>query len=199
MNSWPYVTGGIPDERFARGKVPMTKEEVRVICLAKLRLPVGGVLWDVGAGTGSVAVEAAVLGRGQVYAVERDPQGLELIRANVERFGLGNVRVVGGEAPGVLADLPDPDRVLVGGSGGRLEEILLEADRRLRPGGVVVVPAITVETVGRTLEAFRRLGYREETVTVSVAKARGVGGNHMWTALNPITVIAGRRDEAGDG
>ncbi len=145
--SWPYVTGGVPDDLFVRGKVPMTKEEVRVVCLAKLRLPAGGVFWDVGAGTGSMAVEAAILGRGQVYAVERDPEGLDLIRANLDRFGLDNVHVVAGEAPDVLADLPDPDRVLVGGSGGHLTEILQEVNRRLKPEGVVVVPAITVEKV----------------------------------------------------
>ena len=122
---WPYASSGIPDELFIRGDVPMTKQEVRAVALAKLRLTATDTVWDVGAGTGSVSIEAALVARaGSVWAVERNAAGVRLIRENADAFGCGNVHAVPGVAPEALAKLPVPDAVFVGGSAGELPSIV---------------------------------------------------------------------------
>ena len=127
---------GVPDEAFVRGKVPMTKEEIRCVALSKLRLGETSVVYDIGAGTGSVAVEAARMAfRGHVYAVERNPEGLKLIRENQEALRAAGLTVVSGEAPEALEGLPAPDQVFIGGSGGRLSEILAAVLRKIRASG----------------------------------------------------------------
>ncbi|MGB9858414.1 MAG: precorrin-6Y C5,15-methyltransferase (decarboxylating) subunit CbiT, partial [Moorellaceae bacterium] len=130
---WPYYTPGIPDELFRRGKVPLTKEEIRILTLSKARLAPGQTVYDVGSGTGSLTVEAArLVAPGIVYAVEKDPEALDLTRANVASFGLENVAIVAGKAPEVLADLPPADRIFIGGSAGGLRAILEHCFQRLR-------------------------------------------------------------------
>ena len=136
------------DEWMIRGKVPMTKSEVRAVSLSKLELRPDSVLWDIGAGTGSVSVEASFfLPDGQVYAVEKKPEALELIRKNVEKFRRENVTAVAGEAPDVLRGLPDPTHVFLGGTSGRMREIL-DALRRRNPAVRVVANAISLESLG---------------------------------------------------
>ena len=144
---WPYASSGIPDELFIRGDVPMTKQEVRAVALAKLRLTATDTVWDVGAGTGSVSIEAALIARaGSVWAVERNATGVRLIRENADAFGCGNVHAVPGVAPEALAKLPVPDAVFVGGSAGELPSIVeaaLEKNSQVR----LCVPCVTVETL----------------------------------------------------
>lgn len=130
---WPYASSGIPDELFIRGDVPMTKQEVRAVALAKLRLTATDTVWDVGAGTGSVSIEAALVARaGSVWAVERNAAGVRLIRENADAFGCGNVHAVPGVAPEALAKLPVPDAVFVGGSAGELPPSWRRRSRRTR-------------------------------------------------------------------
>ncbi len=129
----PLVTHGLPDTAFLRGKVPMTKEEVRVVSIAKLQLRADSVVYDIGSGTGSIAVEIARLSPEiQVFAIERKPEAVELIRQNAERFGTRNLRIVEAYAPEGLAALPTPTQVFLGGTGGRMKEILAELGRKLR-------------------------------------------------------------------
>ena len=153
---WPYASSGIPDELFIRGDVPMTKQEVRAVALAKLRLTATDTVWDVGAGTGSVSIEAALVARaGSVWAVERNAAGVRLIRENADAFGCGNVHAVPGVAPEALAKLPVPDAVFVGGSAGELPSIVeaaLEKNSQVR----LCVPCVTVETL---TEACAPLGF----------------------------------------
>ena len=144
------------DEWFIRGKVPMTKSEVRAVSISRLELAPDSVLWDVGAGTGSVSVEASfLLPEGQVYAVEKNPQAVELIRRNREKFGRDNLTVVPGDAPGALGQLPDPTHVFLGGSGGRMGEILDLAMGR-NPRVRVVINTISLESLGEELEEAAR-------------------------------------------
>lgn len=188
----PAGTFGIPDSGFVRGQVPMTKEEVRAAALSKLRVAPGGTYWDVGAGTGSVSVAISALARdGRVLAVERDPEACGLILENAARFGAGNLTLVQGEAPAALGDLPAPDGVFVGGSGGSLEDILktaLEKNPRVR----VVVAAVTLETLSRGAALLDALPFAGVEVSqITVARARELGRYHLMTGQNPVFLLSG--------
>ncbi|MDB1920275.1 precorrin-6y C5,15-methyltransferase (decarboxylating) subunit CbiE [Collinsella aerofaciens] len=190
---WPYASSGIPDELFIRGDVPMTKQEVRAVALAKLRLTATDTVWDVGAGTGSVSIEAALVARaGSVWAVERNAAGVRLIRENVAAFGCGNVHAVPGVAPEALAKLPVPDAVFVGGSAGELPSIVeaaLEKNSQVR----LCVPCVTVETLTEAcalLSGSRFKGF--EACQVSAARAEAVGSHHLMKAQNPVFLVSAR-------
>lgn len=190
---WPYASSGIPDELFIRGDVPMTKQEVRAVALAKLRLTATDTVWDVGAGTGSVSIEAALIARaGLVWAVERNATGVRLIRENADAFGCGNVHAVPGVAPEALAKLPVPDAVFVGGSAGELPSIVeaaLEKNSQVR----LCVPCVTVETLTEAcalLSGSRFKGF--EACQVSAARAEAVGSYHLMKAQNPVFLVSAR-------
>lgn len=190
---WPYASSGIPDELFIRGDVPMTKQEVRSVALAKLRLTATDTVWDVGAGTGSVSIEAALVARaGSVWAVERNVAGVQLIRENADAFGCGNVHAVPGVAPEALAKLPVPDAVFVGGSAGELPSIVeaaLEKNSQVR----LCVPCVTVETLTEAcalLSGSRFKGF--EACQVSAARAEAVGSHHLMKAQNPVFLVSAR-------
>ena len=195
VRKWEYVTPGIPDACFVRDGVPLTKEEVRCLTVCKARLKSDSVIFDIGAGTGSLAVEAALQAReGKVYAVEKDPRAAELIAANARQFGAGNLCVVPGEAPGALAGLPFADRIIVGGSGGRLKEILAAAAEKLNPGGLVVVNAVTVETLATAVETLKRPAYKEVNVfCLTVARIEKAGQAKVWKGMNPVFLVVGER------
>lgn len=190
---WPYASSGIPDELFIRGDVPMTKQEVRAVALAKLRLTATDTVWDVGAGTGSVSIEAALVARaGSVWAVERNVAGVQLIRENADAFGCVNVHAVPGVAPEALAKLPVPDAVFVGGSAGELPSIVeaaLEKNSQVR----LCVPCVTVETLTEAcalLSGSRFKGF--EACQVSAARAEAVGSHHLMKAQNPVFLVSAR-------
>lgn len=190
---WPYASSGIPDELFIRGDVPMTKQEVRAVALAKLRLTATDTVWDVGAGTGSVSIEAALVARaGSVWAVERNAAGVRLIRENADAFECGNVHAVPGVAPEALAKLPVPDAVFVGGSAGELPSIVeaaLEKNSQVR----LCVPCVTVETLTEAcalLSGSRFKGF--EACQVSAARAEAVGSHHLMKAQNPVFLVSAR-------
>lgn len=190
---WPYASSGIPDELFIRGDVPMTKQEVRAVALAKLRLTATDTVWDVGAGTGSVSIEAALVARaGSVWAVERNAAGVRLIRENADAFGCGNVHAVPGVAPEALAKLSVPDAVFVGGSAGELPSIVeaaLEKNSQVR----LCVPCVTVETLTEAcalLSGSRFKGF--EACQVSAARAEAVGSHHLMKAQNPVFLVSAR-------
>ncbi len=184
---WPL---GLPEGAFAHRSGMITKAEVRAVTLAALRLHERAVLWDIGAGCGSVSIEAAALLRnGRVCAVERDAEQLAHLEANRGRFGAGNVCVVAGEAPQALLDLPDPDAVFIGGSGGHLKEILDASARRLRPGGRVVLNLVALEHVAQTNEWARDQAWRFSASHVSISRSVATAGLTRMEALNPVFVI----------
>lgn len=190
------VTGGIPDVLFLRGEVPMTKEEVRTISLSKLHLKKDSIVYDIGAGTGSVSIEAARLRDvGHVYAVETKEEAVELIRENARKFGTDNLTVVPGMAPETLEELPAPDVVFIGGSKGHLKEII-DVIVKKNPKARVVLNAITLETVMEALECLKNRKYLEdEIVQIQISKARKIGSYHMMTGQNPVYVISFTLDE----
>lgn len=185
------VTHGVADEAFLRSQVPMTKSEIRSISLSKLQLEEDSVIYDIGAGTGSVSVEAALQAwAGKVYAVEKKPEAAELIRQNSYRFGTANLEVVEGIAPQALKGLPAPTHAFVGGSSGNLREIL-ELLLKKNPCVRVVLNAITLETVAEALQCLRELPVQQEDIAVvSVGKARKAGELHMMMGQNPVYIIS---------
>lgn len=185
-----FAAPSLADGDFLRGKAPMTKEEVRALVISKLHIAPNHTVWDVGAGTGSVSVEAALAAsRGTVCAIERNADAIELMRKNREAFGLTNLVVVEGEAPAALADLPAPDRVFIGGSAGNLDAIIGTAFSA-NPRARICVTAITLETLSASLECLRSRGIEDaDIVQVSVARADKVGSYHLMRAENPIYII----------
>lgn len=189
---WPYAASGLPDEVFLRGKAPMTKSEIRAVIAAKLRLREDSQVVDIGAGTGSVTVEAALTAsQGHVWALEREAEAAALCRQNAERFALDNVTVIEGSAPESLPALPQVDRVFIGGSGGRMEEIIARfAAQPVR----MVISAITVESVSEALTALEKYGFQElEIVQIAAARSKKAGSKHLMMGLNPITILSGER------
>lgn len=193
------MSSGIPDECFIRGKVPMTKREVRAVVLALLEPEPEDILYDVGAGTGSVAVEMGLHARrGQVYALEENSQAVELIEANRKEFGTYNVCVVPGRAPETMEDLPAPHAVFIGGSKGNMKAIL-EMVKEKNPLVRVVVSAITIETLQEGTRLLGEMGYEDVAVCqVSVSRAQKTGRYHMFGALNPIFLISGKGQDNGE-
>ncbi len=180
--------------RHSRGLI--TKDEVRAATLHRLRLPASGVLWDVGGGSGSVSLEAARLSPGlAIYTIEKKPEEQDNIRHNIRSCAAYSIRLVKGEAPEALTHLPDPDRVFIGGSGKRLEEILRAAASRLLPGGRIVVNAVLASTRESACAILAGLGFQVACSTISVQRYQ-YGSEHQLSAgtaqsCNPITIVTG--------
>ena len=194
MGKWPYKTLGIPDEQFIRDQVPMTKEEVRVVTLAKARLSEDHIIYDIGAGTGSISIEAArQASRGTVYAIEKNPLALDLIKRNKTAFEIVNVEIVAGEAPAALNNLPAPDRVIIGGSGGNLAEILALIESKTEKPIRIIVNAIVLETLFSAVQYFKESDYEVEITQVAVTKAKNISDLHMMQAQNPVFIVSAER------
>ena len=178
------------DEELIRGKVPMTKEEVRTISIAKLELTKDAVLYDIGAGTGSVSVEAALQSPEiRVYAVEKKPEGIDLIRENKIKFRTDNLEIIEGTAPEVLDNLEIPTHVFIGGSSGNLKEIL-KCVRRKNPNVRIVMNVISLETIKESMEALEEgLLTNPEILQISASRSRKLGAYHMMTGMNPVYII----------
>lgn len=187
-------THGIKDECFIRGKAPMTKEEVRTVSLMKLGLSEDSVCYDVGAGTGSVAVEMALRAhQGKVYAIEKKEDALALILENKKKFAADNLEIVGGCAPEAMEELPVPTHAFIGGSSGNLKEIIRLLLNK-NPEVKIVINCITLETVGEAMEAIREFDFQEkDIVQMSVSRSKEVGRYHMMMGENPIYIFTCRR------
>jgi len=172
---------GQPDGEFESVRGQITKAEVRAVALSKLKLAPNGVLWDIGAGSGALAIEAARLTpRGAVYAIERDAEQIGCLQRNIARHGATNVHVVHGEAPEALVDLPRPQSVFIGGSGGRLAKLLEVAPLPL------VMNLAVIEHVGTVLQRFPAA----EVVQLSIARGAVMSDGHRLAALNPVYVVS---------
>ena len=177
------------DEWFIRGEIPMTKSEVRAVSVSKLELCRDNIVYDIGAGTGSVSAEAALkVPEGHVYAFEQKEEGCALIRANAEKAGVKNLTVVPGKAPESLYGYPAPDRVFLGGSSGNMEEIL-DLVTELNPAVQLVINVIALESLSQAMEWFRKKGWEPEVVCMQVSRAAKRGPYHMMQAQNPIYVL----------
>lgn len=190
----PSVVPFLHEDAFAK-RVPkkglITKLEVRLLSLAKLGLTAESVVWDIGAGSGSVAIEAGLLApEGRVYAIEVDPEGVSICEENVRAHGADNVTVIAGRAPEALAELPTPDAVFVGGSKGSLVPIIDAALERLAPGGRLVINAVTLENAAEAYQALRGRGLVPDVTLLQVSRAEPLAHYLRYEALNPIQIFA---------
>ncbi|HIU64815.1 MAG TPA: precorrin-6y C5,15-methyltransferase (decarboxylating) subunit CbiE [Candidatus Avacidaminococcus intestinavium] len=193
LNSKPQKKQGIhglPDESFVRAKVPMTKQEVRSVALSKLTPKATDIIYDIGAGTGSVSIELALLSPlGAVYAFERNEEAIKLLEINRERFGVDNLNIIKGEASQALSEAPVPDCVFIGGSGGKLE-VMLDDIYAKNSRAKIVVTAITIETLAQTMQYYAtKKDYLTEVVNVFVARSQKAGPYNLMKAQNPVYVI----------
>ena len=186
-----YPVMGIDDDQFFTAKKLITKQEVRAVTLAKLQLQNDLVLWDIGAGSGSVSIEAGnLMPNGKIFALEKNPQYMTFLRDNLKKFAARNVMLIEAYAPDGFDDLPDPDRVFIGGSGGMLEDIIDAIDRRLKPEGFIVLNAVTLDTLTKSVEFLEDHGYTVEVTCVNVAKTRGLTEYKMFESHNPVYIIS---------
>jgi precorrin-6Y C5,15-methyltransferase (decarboxylating) len=187
---WEYRSPGIPDELFKKGKSPMTKEEIRAITLSKARIKKDSVVYDIGSETGSITIEATLLANeGRVFSIEKNLDRCRTIRENIREFKVLNVEVIEGEAPRVMRPLPIADRIIIGGSGGKIGKILEGCVEKLDQEGIVVINAIKSETVREATAALRDLDFNFCLTRVSIRRVKG----QRTEDLNPISVIDARR------
>ena len=185
------VTPHIKDAEFIREKVPMTKEEIRHISICKLNLKSNSVLYDVGSGTGSIAVEAASLSDDiEVYAIEQKENAIQLITQNKEKFGLDNIHVVDAKAPDGIDTLPTPTHAFIGGSGGNLKDII-ESLRAKNPHIRIVINAISIETICEIKEILSTYDVKnEDIVQMQVSRSKQIGHYHLMQAENPVWICS---------
>ena len=185
---------GIADSHFVRGDVPMTKQDVRAAIAGRLAVKPGETVWDVGAGTGSVTVELALMAKGgKTFAVETNPEGCGLIETNRNRFGAWNIRVVEGMAPDALMDLPAPDAVFLGGTKGNMGPIL-DIVKEKNPDARVLISAIAVETLGEAVAELKERGWDVGVAQIQSSYGKKVARLNMMMANNPIFLITGGCD-----
>lgn len=190
--AWKAGAPCLWDDQLIRGKSPMTKENIRLLAVARLGITRESVVWDVGAGTGSVSAACAMAAwQGQVWAVEKEPEALELIGRNKQALALSNLRVVPGEAPGALETLPKPDCVFIGGSSGSMEGIF-RAVLEKNPAARICLTAVSLESLTDGLDCMKRFGLTNVDVTqISAAQAKTLGRYHMMMGQNPVWILSG--------
>ncbi len=191
---WNFKTPGIPDELFERTeKVPITKEEVRVIQISKARLRTGQLVYDVGCGSGSISVEAAIQveSSGKVLAIDFDENAIKLTKKNVKKFGLSNVSLVHGNAKEKILTLEPADAIFVGGTGKDTAEIVELCQDKLKSGGRIVIGTILIETLYTILQILDKLQFDSVDITqVTISKSRKTSTGTMMLARNPVTIIS---------
>jgi precorrin-6Y C5,15-methyltransferase (decarboxylating) len=184
---------GLREDELVHTRGLITKDEVRAVAIHKLRLPQRGVLWDIGAGSGSVSVECARMFPGlRVLAVERDDEQVGHLKSNRAAFDIRNMEIVHGSAPDALAGLPTPDRVFIGGSGGQIDNILAHLCGRM-PWGIVVVNAVTLETLNQSITGLEKGTFEVSVTEIAVSRSKSVAGKRHMTAQNPIFIVTGER------
>lgn len=192
--SRPALFPGMPDDWFVHEKGLITKAEVRAVSLSRLRLFDRAVFWDLGAGSGSVSIEAGLfITRGAIFAVEQKAERIPHIHANRSRFGIGNLQVIQAGLPEGLNDLPDPDRVFIGGGGKELGVIVSTAARRLKPTGIVVINTVLIDNLAAAGQALEALGFEVDRIQIQVNQARSMPYSHRLQAANPVWIITGSR------
>ncbi len=185
---------GNPDEAFLQSKPKqglLTPAEVRSIALAEMDLGPTSMAWDIGAGSGSVAIEAAqIASGGTVYAIEMDPEDHQLITANAERFGVSNLVSVLGRAPDAWKDLPEPDSIFVGGSGREIGRVVELAYERLAPGGRMVANVGSIESLSAVHQTLARLAKDVNVLMINVARGTYQLERVRFEALNPTFLLS---------
>ena len=186
---------GMPSEAFAHQRGLITKPEVRSVTIAKLNLKPEHVLWDLGAGSGSVSIEASRFVK-QVCAVEQRPERVADIKTNIRRFGAGNMTVTEGELPDAATELPDPDVVFIGGGGKGLDAIIRMASTRLKENARMVVNTVLLQSLGTAVTTLEDEGFSVEVLQLSASVSTTVAWDMMLKGTNPVFVVTGIRGDA---
>lgn len=193
---WPYKTPGIPDQLFERlPGIPLSKREVRILIISSLRMQPDSVLWDIGAGTGTIPVELGLLcPQGQIIAIERDDEVARLIKRNCDRFGVDNVNVIQGSAPECLAEIkPQPNLVCIEG-GKPIKDILKQTWKYLQPAGRIVATVNNLENLYIISEGLAELQARNiEVVQSAVNRLETRGIHQTFAAVNPMFILSGEK------
>ena len=191
---WKSKTPGIPDEEFERTEsVPITKEEIRAIQISKGRLSAGQTVLDIGCGSGSVTVEAAIQieDSGKVVGVDIDPNAIELTEKNLKKFGISNYTLIEGNAKEKIIELPNADTVFIGGTGGDTKDIVELCQEKIKTGGRIVIGVILIETLYSVLQTIEKLDFESIDITqITIGKSRKTKTGTMMLARNPVTVIS---------
>ena len=191
---WKYSTPGIPDEFFERAEeVPITKEEVRAVQISKGRLSPGQIIYDIGCGSGSISIEAALQAQqsGKVYAIDFDPNAIELTKKNLVKFQISNVTVILGNAKEKISELPMADTIFIGGTGGDTTDIIKLCELKLKLGGRIVIGTILIETLFAVLGLVEKLKFSSIDITqITISKSRKTSTGTMMLARNPVTIIS---------
>ncbi|HJL67927.1 MAG TPA: precorrin-6Y C5,15-methyltransferase (decarboxylating) subunit CbiT [Nitrosopumilus sp.] len=191
---WNFKTSGIPDENFERvDKVPITKEEIRTIQISKARLKPGQIIYDIGCGSGSISVEAAlqIESSGKVLAIDFDENAIELTKKNAEKFQISNILTIFGNAKEKILELEEADAIFIGGTGGDTREIIELSQNKLKSGGRIVIGTILIETLSSVLQVLEKLPFESVDITqVTIAKSRKTTTGTMMLARNPVTIIS---------
>jgi precorrin-6Y C5,15-methyltransferase (decarboxylating) len=188
----PTLYLGMPETAYDHEQGLITKAEIRAVTLARLQLMPGQVFWDLGAGSGAVAIEASLLNPGgRIVAVEKNPARIAQIQANRDRYGVVNMDVVTADLPRGLSSLPDPDRVFIGGGGQALDEMVAIVCRRLTVNGVVVINTVLVDSLHKTLQNLRNKGMQSDVVQIQASRSQPLAGSERMQAMNPVWIIRG--------
>jgi cobalt-precorrin-6B (C15)-methyltransferase len=191
---WNFKTPGIPDDYFERTEnVPITKEEVRTIQISKARLCSGQTVYDIGCGSGSISIEAALqVGvDGKVIAIDYDNNAIELTKKNIKKFDVANVRVIYGNAKEIIPDLEEADAIFIGGTGGDTQYIVEQCQNKLKSSGRIVIGTILIETLYSILQILDKLDFNSVDITqVTISKNRKTSLGTMMLARNPVTIIS---------
>lgn len=195
----PTVVPNVSEENYSK-RVPkkglITKKEVRILSIAFLNIREDSVIWDIGAGSGSIAIEAAQIAKnGKSYAIEIDPEGIEICKQNILLQKTDNVHVISGKAPEVLEKLPDPDCIFVGGSNGDIYEIIRISLNKLSPLGSLVINAVTIDNVSQIYQSFKKLKLVPEVTLLNVSRGRVLKDYLRYEALNPIHIFKIKKPE----
>ena len=191
---------GLLDCEFAQRKPlngQITKREIRAISIYTLGLRADDIVWDIGAGTGSISIEAALIAhRGRVFSVERDLDNIDLLEMNIQKFGSDNIEIVAGAAPEILRNLPTPDAVFIGGSGGRLSDILQEVMLHLKPGGQIVANFAILDHSQHFYNDLKDFGFDPEMVVANISRSKEMQtGGIRLESLNPVFIISAKKKD----
>lgn len=188
----------IKDQEFIRGNCPMTKEEIRILSIARLEINENSKILDVGAGTGTISVQAAInCTKGSVTAIERDKDAIEIIKQNINKFNVRNIKLIESDALKALEGIKETfDSIFIGGSGGDIEEIIVSCDSKLKNQGLMVLNFITINNLYKSMNKLMELGYNVNSSQINVSKTSI--NKYMMTSNNGVFIIWGKKSERGN-
>ncbi len=186
---------GMPDNYYERQNEVVTKPEVRVVTLSKLRLSSDHIMWDLGAGSGSISIEASFfIKNGKIFAIEQKPERIEQIKNNKNRFNVNNLEIINATLPSGLDNLPLPDRIFIGGGGRELKIIIRDACKYLKKNGIMVINTVLIQNLEAALDTLKQIGLQTEVIQIQINRSKDMPWGQRLNAQNPVWIISGRKE-----